>query len=509
MMSLLITVLCAMSLAVHVWMGFALGLSVDEAHYALYALHPALSYFDHPPLVGWVQMPFVFLGGFDWLMRVVPLALWGLTAYLLFSFPTHSPPPLSRLLDGRGGLDFSSAKGEATYTSPPALADSKHIGVMTVILFLLSPVHQLLGLALVPDSLLLPLTLWVMVLTWRLSSDISSRAYWIWLGLALGLAGLSKYTGVFLALGAAIVLLPTFGASLFKSRGVWLAALIAAVMISPVIAWNAQHEWASFAYQINHADGNTNGWQANRVLTYSLVQLVAYGCLPLLGLVVFLVKLRKDHAALTRLYLAFGLPLMLVTLWVSGKGAALPHWTAGAWVALLPLSAMGLQHVWQRSTGITRKAMRAVLCALAALQAIALVALAFAMSTGGHWQGQTVAGSVAAETGNPFADLYDWQAASVKARALQETHHVDALAVGNWTLASRLAWYGRPSKAWALDGKNKQFEMWFGKLEYGQSFIWVDWSQMPMQKPVGCQKLESSSYLGKHSQFDFYKCGRV
>jgi hypothetical protein len=62
-----------------------------------------------------------------------------------------------------------------------------------------------------------------------------------------------------------------------------------------------------------------------------------------------------------------------------------------------------------------------------------------------------------------------------------------------------------------LDGKNKQFEMWFGKLEYGQSFIWVDWSQMRQMQPAGCRKLDGASgtYQGAHSSFDFYKCGRV
>jgi hypothetical protein len=30
-------------------------LGVDEAHYVLYGLHLDLSYFDHPPLVGWMQ----------------------------------------------------------------------------------------------------------------------------------------------------------------------------------------------------------------------------------------------------------------------------------------------------------------------------------------------------------------------------------------------------------------------------------------------------------------------
>ena len=487
----------AICLAGHVWLGFALELSVDEAHYALYALHPALSYFDHPPLVGWVQIPFVFLGGFDWLMRVVPFLLWGLTVYLLFCFPTLTPPPLSRPVDGRGGLDFVSAKEGMTYK------------LVLVGLFLLSPIHQLLGLALIPDSFLLPLTLWVMILTWKLSSDIASRPYWIWLGVALGLAGLSKYTGIFLALGVAIFLLPKYGAALFKSSGFWLASLIATVLVSPVFIWNVQHDWVSFTYQISHADGNANGWQAKRVLTYSLIQLVAYGTLPLVGLVVFCLKLRQAHPALMRLCLAFSVPPLLLTLYFSGKGAALPHWTAAAWIALLPLCALGLQHVWQSGSGYARQALRALISGLGGLQALSIVALALAMGTGGHWEGKSVAGSIAMETGNPFADLHDWQAASEQAAKLQAEHQVSALAVSNWTLASRLAWYGRPSKVWALDGKNQQFDMWFGQLEYGQSFIWVDWSQMPMQKPVGCQKLDASSYQGQHSHFDFYKCGRV
>lgn len=456
-------------LAGHVWLGLQLGLSVDEAHYALYAFYPALSYFDHPPLVGWVQMPFVWLGGADWLMRIVPLALWGITAWALWRF-----------------------------------------SFFAFILFLLSPVHQLLGLALIPDTLLLPLTVWVMALTWKLSKDASCKSYWIWLGMALGLAGLSKYTGIFLALGTAIFLFASHGVALLKSRGLWLAVLIAAVLVSPVLIWNAQHEWASFVYQLSHADGGTNSWEAKRALVYSLIQLVAYGALPLLGLVVFCARLRNGHSALMRLCLAFGLPPLLLTLYLSGKGAALPHWTAAAWIALLPLCALGLQHLWQTGSGYARQASRVLVCGLGSLQALSIVALALAMSTGGHWEGQAVAGSVAVETGNPFADLHDWQAASVKARTLQETHHVDALAVSNWTLASRLAWYGRPSKVLALDGKNKQFDLWFGGLTYGQSFIWINWSQMPLLRPVGCRKLEgeTSAYQGVHSSFTFYLCGR-
>jgi 4-amino-4-deoxy-L-arabinose transferase-like glycosyltransferase len=452
----------AICLAGHVWLGFALGLSVDEAHYALYALHPALSYFDHPPLVGWVQMPFVFLGGFDWLMRVVPLALWGITSWALWRFSKWA-----------------------------------------LILFLLSPIHQLLGVALIPDSLLMPLTLWVMVLTSKLSKDMAYKPYWIWLGVALGLAGLSKYSGIFLALGVAIVLLSQYGSSVLKQRGLWLSVLIATVLLSPVFIWNAQNDWVSFTYQINHAAGHQE-WRLTNVLRFDVIQLLVYGTLPLLGFVVFLWKLQPEHRLLARMSLAFGVPILVFAAYSAGRNSALPHWTAGAWLAFFPAATVGLQHLWH-----SRQALRVLLCGLVGLQALSIAALALAMATGGHWEGRAVAGSIAVEKGNPFADLHDWQGASQQAAKLQVEHQVSALAVSNWTLASRLAWYARPSKVLALDGKNKQFDMWFGQLEYGQPFIWMDWSQMPLQKPVGCVKLEANSYEGKHSHFDFYKCGRV
>jgi 4-amino-4-deoxy-L-arabinose transferase-like glycosyltransferase len=470
----------AFCLAGHAYLAFGLGLSVDEAHYALYAAHPALSYFDHPPLVGWLQMPFVWLGGSDWLLRIVPLGLWVLTAWVLWRW------------SGKWSL-------------------------WALALFLLSPIHQLLGLALVPDTLLLPLTLWVMVLTWKLSNfsldDSASWWLWLWLGVALGLSGLAKYTGVFLALSCAAVLLAAHGWALWKARGLWVAALVAALMISPVLIWNAQNGWISFTYQLGHAGGNQS-WQWTNVLRFDLVQLLSYGTLPLLGLIVFLMRLQTQHKRLMWLCLAFGLPTLLLATYSSGKGSALPHWTATGWLALLPLSALGLQHLW-RGAGVSsaiRQAARVLVCGLGLLQATSIAALGLMMATGGQWQGRSLLGN----TGNPFADLHGWQAASQAAQQLHESHKTDAMLVSNWTLASRLAWYARPARVLTLDSKNKQFELWHGKIQAGDSVIWVNWSQMPFNVPVAdslfesCQPLPKinplDSSLPSLSSFYFYLC---
>ena len=68
--------LLAALVLLHAVLGGFIGLSVDEAHYLLYAYHPALSYFDHPPLVGWVQWPLVVGDAPVVFLRLVPELFW-------------------------------------------------------------------------------------------------------------------------------------------------------------------------------------------------------------------------------------------------------------------------------------------------------------------------------------------------------------------------------------------------------------------------------------------------
>ena len=48
--------LIAGSALVRLICAFNLGLGNDEAYHFLYAVHPALSYYDHPPMMAWVEM---------------------------------------------------------------------------------------------------------------------------------------------------------------------------------------------------------------------------------------------------------------------------------------------------------------------------------------------------------------------------------------------------------------------------------------------------------------------
>ena len=51
-----LVILIAGTAAIRLLCAVSLGLGNDEAYHSLYAAHPALSYFDHPPMMAWVEM---------------------------------------------------------------------------------------------------------------------------------------------------------------------------------------------------------------------------------------------------------------------------------------------------------------------------------------------------------------------------------------------------------------------------------------------------------------------
>ena len=470
--------LLSLSLLAHAVLASSFHLSPDETQYALYSVNLGWSYFDHPPLVGWVQWPWAQLGGQDMLMRIVPMLSWALAAVGLMAL-TAELAPSQKTLAARAAL----------------------------LLWSLSPIPHLLGLALVPDTLLLPITCAVMVVTWRLSGVQHARSWhlWLYLGLLLGLAGLTKYTAVLLAVGVVLALLLAHGPRWLTWPQPWVAALLAGVLISPVVLWNATHDWISFAYQFGHAKGNAD-WRASRVAAFMLVQVLGYGLLLVAGAWSAWRLSRHQGDAVadasqpmsTPLFCAcFGLPTLLLLSYLSGRGSTLPHWSAAAWAALVPAAALGCVSLWQ-----TR---RNTLIALGIFQALSCVLVAGLMLSGGiasepgvqasSAPGQKVPGTQF----NPIADLYGWDVAARRARVLAtaktEGSTPPTLAVFNWTLASRIAWYAGPMPVKVVQRHLDQFGLWWGVLERGENVLLVDWSPMSFVPPVAADQFERCELL--------------
>ena len=400
---------------IHAW---SLPLSADEAHYALYGSFSDWSYFDHPPMVGWLQSIALSFSESEFSLRIIPMILSGLSLYLLFDVAKK---------------DFGR---KAAY--------------VTILLFITAPILQVLPFGMIPET---PLILAGLLNIWVVKRiqlhEGQELKDWMLLGLILGAAGLSKYTGVTLALSTFIVLYLQFNNRLFLQLGLYVAGGIAAICILPVLYWNMENDWISFAYQLHHSAGKSEFNLVN-ALRMQLTQFATFGPLLYVAGLIAIVKLRTDNKAKT--WLIFSLPILILFSFLSAKGRSLPHWTELGVIFMMPLVAYLIV------SPMLSKFFKRLFIVLGSLS-VFVTLLAQILLTQPKMQFD--------DYRHPLADLIGWKDA-----ALLITEHAkedDQLLIFNWSFASRLAWYARPLPVKVLDTRFDQFDLWFGSTQYGDS----------------------------------------
>jgi dolichol-phosphate mannosyltransferase len=208
--------LVLLSTAARLVFAAAAGLKYEEAYYWNYGQHLALSYFDHPPMVGWMaRLSTGILGNAELFVR--------LPAILLFA----------------GSLVLVHRVARELFDSRVALG--------AAVLMTILPAFEFYSMMLLPDAPLLffwSLGLWC---GHRLISEGNPRWWW-GVGLATGLGMLSKYPAALIPL-APLLLALQGRRELLRRWELAGAALLAVLLFSPVLVWNAQNDWASLLYQ--------------------------------------------------------------------------------------------------------------------------------------------------------------------------------------------------------------------------------------------------------------------
>ncbi len=417
----------------HLLVAPGIGLSVDEAHYALYGLHLDWSYFDHPPMVGWLQAIILPFSQSDFALRLIPIALSAAASLVLYQltrelFPDKSP----------------------------------WLGFIAVALFQSSIIIQLLALAMVPDG---PLLLFGLLAIRYLRHALNDNRLpdWLLSGLFLGLAGLSKYTAITLAAGALLALMAGRQWRRLLSPGLWAAVGTGLLLILPVLWWNHTHDWISFNYQLEHGTKGSH-WSAEWFLLSQLGQLLAYTpALFLFGWIALFQGLHEYRHPGVRDTLCFALPVLLLFGWNGGFYATLPHWTALGWAITAPLTARWMVQRWQlRPVRIT--------VWISAIYSGILILVVYS---------QLLTPWIPFQANNhPLRDLYGWEQAAQRAEQLRQQipdspGNPAQIFVENWTYASRIAWYARPTPVQVLDQRFDQFDLWFGSPRKGARGILV------------------------------------
>ena len=195
-----------------------INLSPQEAYYWNYSIHPDLSYLDHPPMVAWVIRAGTLLLG----KSEIGVRIGGLWLVVVSTW----------LINALGRLWFS-----------------RRAGLWAALLFQVIPVYFIYGMIITPDVPLI--CFWLLTIYLVSIAVLKDRpSAWYCAGAALGFAMLSKYTALFLVPSALLFLIADRAHRKWLLRKEpYLAFFLSLVIFSPVILWNYQHQWASFAFQ--------------------------------------------------------------------------------------------------------------------------------------------------------------------------------------------------------------------------------------------------------------------
>jgi dolichyl-phosphate-mannose-protein mannosyltransferase len=200
-----------------------LDLRTDEAYYWTWSKENVLCFLDHPPMIAWfIRFGTAIFGDTNLGVRFAGILAMLITQLLLADIVrrvTHD--------------------------------------VRAIVLAVLMPeaalYYGLLMAKVSPDVALIP---FAVAMVWALIrvNESSDGRWWLAAGVFAGLALLSKFTAVMLIPAVlAFMLVPNWRRRWLLSPYPWLAAAFALLLFLPVLIWNAQHDWASFRFQLVRA----------------------------------------------------------------------------------------------------------------------------------------------------------------------------------------------------------------------------------------------------------------
>ncbi len=290
-----------------------LGAAIDEPYYFEYIQHPALSYFDHPPMVAVVGAVGLALTR-NWFsvvgLRLGFIAMFAGSTWLMARITTRYYGP-------RAGVLAALALSASGYFG---------MGVATIAQ---------------PDGPLL--FFWLLTID-RLAvalDDPERVRPWLGVGAAWGGAMLSKYHAVLLPAGALLYLiLRPEARRCLRKPGPYLASAIGLAMFTPVVVWNASHGWASFLFQGGRASGG-GGLRLDQLAAALGAETLYLFPWLWIGMAMILVELirrgpRRWDEGETFLF-SQAAPALVLFHAIAARGRIMPYWPLFGFIALMPL----------------------------------------------------------------------------------------------------------------------------------------------------------------------------
>jgi len=402
----------------------------EETYYWNYSQHLDYGYLDHPPMVAWlIGTATAVLGQTEFAVRAGAILCGLLTSFFLYRLTRNV---------------FGDAAALASLALTQAL-----------------PFFFLSGLLMTPDS---PLTAaWAACLYFLERALVAGKsAAWWRAGIALGVGLISKYTILLLACAAAAYVVWDPGSRRWLRRfEPYLAALCALGLFAPVLVWNIEHDWASFAFQTSRRLAEAPRFALPSLLGSIFLLLTPIGALALvLGL---FSKDGQPGGGRRFLTLATLLPLAVFCVFSLRHQVKL-DWTGAPWVAAIPILSAGM--VWSGAKlgglrGWVRAAWGPTLTAMMLIYAAGLYYLVLgwpAVGYSAHIEILPVG----------WRDLTRQILAAAQESQRQTGEYPVIVGMDRYAIASEIAFYGRrlthaaplTSSAHLFEGVGLMYEFW-------------------------------------------------
>jgi 4-amino-4-deoxy-L-arabinose transferase-like glycosyltransferase len=282
-----------------------LDLGVDEVYYTTYAKKLQWSYFDHPPLVGWLIW-LTTLGGAlhgPIAVRLGSILLSSGSVYLIYS--------MTQLIYGTRSAWISAGLFAASY----------YTSIVS-------------GLFVLPDTPLVFFWLLALKAGYQALIEQQQKSMY-WFGLWVGCALMSKIQAGFLWIGF-LAYAFTYRRSILKCSAVYLSLLISFVVSAPIWWWNFQSKAATFYYHSQRVSWS-GALQPNSALR-EFVGEIAYIQPLVYGLVIYALYYglkRYSKLYVHDYWLWMGIPLILTFWGLSWLRDTLPHWAGPGYISLM------------------------------------------------------------------------------------------------------------------------------------------------------------------------------
>lgn len=279
----------------------------EETYYWNYSQHLDIGYLDHPPMVAWlIRLGTMLFGQTEFGVRAGAICCGAIASWFVYRLARN-------LFDEAGAL-------------------------AALVLAQTLPFFFLSGFLMTPDA---PLTAaWAASLYYLERALIAQRpdAWWR-AGICLGLGLISKYSIALLGpVALAFMLWDPQSRRWLRRFEPYIAALLALAVFSPVIIWNAQHDWASFAFQTSRRLAEAPQFALHKLIASALVLITPTGVVAVFA---WLLTGRQGDgdAELKRRRLLTNFAILIplsVFVAFSLRHEVKLDWTGAMWSAALP-----------------------------------------------------------------------------------------------------------------------------------------------------------------------------